>query len=288
MFNWRDILWARNVTRNEGRELAYCDIDPNNPFEIHWSSWFKNEREALKPQIGDLILIWQRPKEYKPNYKDVQLTHLVTPIDNVVSARSNSDHKWGRRVKVIAFANDGYNPKPRGLKFRSVNQAHSYDITKIESKYTEEELQKVIWNSFEGLFIDDIQNIHDSIIDHNVDDQDLNALEGSERIVTKEHILRERNSSLVKEKKKKALIAGSLICECCGFNFPSTYGNHGNGFIECHHNIPIHLGERITSIDDLALVCSNCHRMLHRKNSEKEYYTIEKLRELIDDNNNQY
>ena len=35
---------------------------------------------------------------------------------------------------------------------------------------------------------------------------------------------------------------------------------------QCHHVIPLHeTGERRVSISDLALLCSNCHRMIHAK-----------------------
>ncbi|WP_308114324.1 HNH endonuclease [Streptomyces brasiliscabiei] len=36
--------------------------------------------------------------------------------------------------------------------------------------------------------------------------------------------------------------------------------------MECHHVIPLHeAGEGQTKLIDLALVCANCHRMIHRR-----------------------
>jgi putative restriction endonuclease len=37
--------------------------------------------------------------------------------------------------------------------------------------------------------------------------------------------------------------------------------------IECHHSIPISQMDdnQKTKIQDIIMVCSNCHRMLHRK-----------------------
>ncbi len=45
------------------------------------------------------------------------------------------------------------------------------------------------------------------------------------------------------------------------------YGVLGEDYIECHHTKPVseYLVEQSTNINDLILVCSNCHRMLHRK-----------------------
>ena len=50
--------------------------------------------------------------------------------------------------------------------------------------------------------------------------------------------------------------------------------------MECHHKIPLYEieGESITTIDDLALVCANCHRMLHR---ELDTLSIDELRKKI-------
>ncbi|BCA39838.1 HNH endonuclease [Kluyvera ascorbata] len=91
------------------------------------------------------------------------------------------------------------------------------------------------------------------------------APEGREILVT--HIRRERNSAIVKQKKASVLRAvGYLECEVCGFNFKSVYGDIGNDFCEAHHIKPLAetTGSVTTTSDDLVLVCSNCHRMIHR------------------------
>ncbi len=88
------------------------------------------------------------------------------------------------------------------------------------------------------------------------------------RAVYVRHLQRERSSALVQRKKARFLkVHGRLFCEACGFDFQATYGPHlGAGFMECHHLRPVAtLGPGdSTSLEDLALVCSNCHRMLHR------------------------
>jgi 5-methylcytosine-specific restriction protein A len=73
---------------------------------------------------------------------------------------------------------------------------------------------------------------------------------------------------------------GPLACEACGLDFAAVYGELGDGFIECHHTVPLALGSvRKTSLADLALVCSNCHRMLHRST---EPLAVEALRSVIE------
>lgn len=58
-----------------------------------------------------------------------------------------------------------------------------------------------------------------------------------------------------------------LQCQACGFSFASTYGARGKDFIEVHHLTPVSGYGRSVDVDpakDMAVVCSNCHRMIHR------------------------
>lgn len=116
-----------------------------------------------------------------------------------------------------------------------------------------------------------------------LDDEIEEAMEGN--ILTRIHISRERNPRLVRAKKNKVLREiGSLSCEVCGFNFERKYGARGQGYIECHHIRPLHTVMRRTStrLADLAVVCANCHRMLH---SSRPWPTISQLRsELVSEN----
>jgi len=105
------------------------------------------------------------------------------------------------------------------------------------------------------------------------------AIEG--RLLTRMHLARERNVRLASRKKKKVLNAsGRLACEGCGFDFHSFYGARGRGFIECHHVRPLASRDSAenTHINDLALLCANCHRMIHR---ERPWLSVDGLRSLL-------
>lgn len=110
----------------------------------------------------------------------------------------------------------------------------------------------------------DIKEAVQSINENNIDD-DFSRYEGA--ILYRYHLYRERNPTLAKKKKEQALSKyAKLECEQCGFDFEKVYGKIGYGFMECHHRTPLHeLTEKTkTTLDDLMLVCANCHRMLHR------------------------
>lgn len=96
------------------------------------------------------------------------------------------------------------------------------------------------------------------------DEDDVAASEG--RLLMRRHVARERDPKLRSRKIAAAVSAGqSLKCEVCRFDFEQFYGDRGRGFIECHHVIPLHTaGPRQNRLQDLALLCANCHRMIHR------------------------
>lgn len=98
------------------------------------------------------------------------------------------------------------------------------------------------------------------------DDGEHEAAEG--RLLLSRHRRRERSPKLRRQKIEQAKKAGVPIsCEVCHFNFHVTYGPRGEDFIEIHHILPLHAsGEIKTKLSDLAMLCSNCHRMIHRGN----------------------
>jgi predicted HNH restriction endonuclease len=119
-----------------------------------------------------------------------------------------------------------------------------------------------------------------SNFDNLFEEEIFDTVEGKKKYVR--HKTRERNPEIVKVKKREFKKQhGSLFCEVCSFDFRETYGSRGDGFIECHHNIPLHEeeNERITKTSDLSLLCSNCHRMIHRK---KNWLTVEELKLLLE------
>jgi len=103
------------------------------------------------------------------------------------------------------------------------------------------------------------------------------------RILTRVHYSRERSARAVREKKRHVQgRTGRLCCEACEFDFAVMYGTLGEGFAECHHRTPLAAlsPDSKTQLSDLAIVCANCHRILHK--SRPTMMSVEELRALLE------
>ena len=81
------------------------------------------------------------------------------------------------------------------------------------------------------------------------------------------HFARERSQAATRRAKKafQRRYGGRLFCQACKFNFSKAYGGIGESFIEAHHLRPLAgEGSRKTTPKDFVMLCSNCHRMVHR------------------------
>jgi len=92
------------------------------------------------------------------------------------------------------------------------------------------------------------------------------------------HCIYERNRAVVELAKLFAWQRDrTLPCEVCGFSFVKAYGELGEKCIEAHHKTPVASLKpgQLVKVEDIALVCANCHRTLHRG---KETLSIEELK----------
>lgn len=211
-------------------------IDKNNPKIIE-----------LSKILNALPLFPDRPDEEKfrnENGVTLKLTNFLSFDPNYFGKGMSS----GSILDKLVFE-EFYNKKDQ-LKFIA---------NSIKEIAKNEELKKKIYS-----IEDDEQTKSDSV------------MEG--QVLYKLHKIRERDPSIISRKKEQIFsLVGKLSCEVCVFEFEEFYGDIGKGFIECHHKIPLYSLGVIskTSLDDLALVCSNCHRMIHRSNI---LLTVEELR----------
>ena len=102
--------------------------------------------------------------------------------------------------------------------------------------------------------------------------------EGSVKAVVSRR--RERSPTL----RAAALRIHGYRCQVCDFSFAEAYGEWGKGFAEVHHVEELsqvsETGVETNPETDLAVLCSNCHRMVHRK--PKRALTLRELRQIVE------
>lgn len=88
----------------------------------------------------------------------------------------------------------------------------------------------------------------------------------------------ERNPNL----RAAAIEIHGTCCQVCNFSFNEVYGVLGKNFIEVHHLYPVSNYQGELNVDpkkDMAVVCSNCHRMIHR--NPKHPLSLDELRQIV-------
>jgi 5-methylcytosine-specific restriction endonuclease McrA len=74
---------------------------------------------------------------------------------------------------------------------------------------------------------------------------------------------RERNRDV----RIRALAQRGHHCEVCGFDFAKRYGEFATDCVEIHHLSLLSSagkGGRTTTLEDIIVICPNCHRALHQ------------------------
>jgi len=208
------------------------------------------------------------------NPKIIELSELLNrlPIHSNRPDEEKFRNPNGVTLKLGNFLALDPNYLGKGMEsFSKLDEAvfNEYFENLIELRDVAEGIKKVTLSSDYSTNVSSIES----------DDIEENVKEG--KVLYKMHKVRERDRKIITKKKAKVLSEkGKLECECCGFDFEKTYGALGSGFIECHHIVPLNKfnDSKETKLEDLALVCSNCHRMLHNRISE---VTVSDLRQLL-------
>lgn len=129
------------------------------------------------------------------------------------------------------------------------------------------------------------------LVDYTLDNIGVSLTQDDEtfsegKIKMRQHLIRERNTNLIKKAKEKFKSEhdDKLFCEICEVDFSQRYGELGKDFIEAHHIKPVSEmqdGEE-TSINGIVMLCSNCHSMVHRR---KPWLKREELKSILKNSN---
>lgn len=225
---------------------------------------------------------------------------LILALDLYFRKNPNSINSHHPEVKAVSDTLrqlQSYPNVPDPATYRGTNSVYMklMNFLAIDPSYTGTALKRggkldeVIWNEFASnreILVKTAERIRQGMLQKNkhelqvpleIEDDENEFFEGN--VLYRLHKYRERNQKVVKDLKKDAMKRGELKCQACGFDFSERYGDVGRGFIECHHSTPLseYESNTETKTEDLVLVCSNCHRMLHRYRPWLRKNEVEKL-----------
>lgn len=154
-------------------------------------------------------------------------------------------------------------------KFEPAGQAHRrQDI----SKY---------YNNFSPILLKDDQIELVIPPEDDVLQSELSQLTLEERRQIQYHRRIERNPRLAEAAKQ----LHGYNCQVCTINYEKVYGKLGHKYIEAHHlsplsELPLTQSIKLSAKDDFAVLCSNCHSMIHR---ESPIPSVTKLRDIVEE-----
>ena len=219
----------------------------------------KWERDEI---ILALDLYFEMDGGNPPKAKLIELSEIINSLPLFKSDQKSSKFRNpdGVGMKLSNFISLDDNHPGKGLIRGSTLDREVFD----EFKNDKFNLRKI---AFEIKAIAANFKLSDSV--SRIEDTELGDYVGVKegQILFKMHKSRERDKKINQKKKDKILKeTGVLKCEACDFDFYEKYGEIGKGFIECHHLVPLSnfTTNKITFLEDLALLCSNCHRMIHK------------------------
>lgn len=103
------------------------------------------------------------------------------------------------------------------------------------------------------------------------------------RVATIVHTRRERNPRLRSQLLELRRHGNGLVCEICSTRGPAGPDDLVEAVFEAHHITPLSAAsERKTRLTDMALLCANCHKLIHRLIAvEKRWIAPEEARSLL-------
>jgi 5-methylcytosine-specific restriction enzyme A len=211
---------------------------------------------------------WQQLGADNPQV--IELSQLLQRMDihpvEVRGGKFRNPNGVGHKTGDIVTARPGYPGVRKNGGRRTAEIAAQFDHDYESMHAMAESIRSIVAVGEPGDFSRDIGYENES------------EMEG--RYLLRLHAYQERNPALRQKKINSVLAVGeSLACEVCGFDFAQKYGARDKGYIECHHIEPLHVGgEKARSVKELALLCSNCHRMIHTK---PPWPTPAELKEII-------
>lgn len=230
-----------------------------------------SERELILPS---LFLMERNGGEISTSQLIVELRGLLNPQgEDLACLEGRNDDKFSQKVRNLA-----------AHRTFDRNGSASYDEASKKTKITElgrnylnkniDALQYLLSNNFKYSDIED--SLKEIVTEPNIEvfDENDSVQEGSK--IERKSAIYERSAKLRRYAIDYFTQGGRIVCNCCTFDFNAFYGvGLANNYIEIHHVKPVfkYQNEEMEktlekAVRNLMPVCSNCHRVIHRKWSE--------------------
>ena len=246
--------------------VYYADIDIS---VAEWKTMLKDKRVFNESSL-QMIQYWYEQLDYQATSKEIMIRYQIltkgTPFNGIVIGLGKRIIQHLNRFEIIGT--DGNK---------------SYFIIPFEGWHEDFDPNKnFVWKLREELVIA-IQELQ--LFEPNLA-HDMNELETPYIPISTPEGKKIGSYSTKYERNQKnrrlAIKIHGTKCHICGFDFEKIYGERGRGFIEVHHIKPLYENQEETEIDpktDLICVCSNCHKMFHRKKDNVP--TPEELKKIV-------
>lgn len=223
-------------------------------------------RSLLKPQGQDLeILSGRNDDKFSQKVRNLRSHETLEKDGLAIYERRGRQGYWH-----ITDAGKSYLETNRLFLEYIIEQGYSYEVQQEALAQTPK--------------IDELSQKEIALFDETILEKDIYIVEGKKR--DRKQTTYERSKSLREYAIRYYSKDRRILCAVCDFDFESVYGEHGVGFIEIHHTKPIFSYEGDdtqkklkTALKDVVPLCSNCHRMIHRKRDRM--LTVDELREII-------
>lgn len=260
-----------------------CNTKGTSVGNNNWGDW--EEEDGM---LGDAPFGWGRIGQVP----DIE---VLKTGDMVIAHQSDRARLVGV-AEVVGFRNGELMLRPAELlqvnmrklkkKYADVGRIPAYQggpirsIYEISTKDAENLLRRARNEAGVGAPAAGPTKVEAEGVESETGDTDLDEwAEGEERELFVKHRKREQKA----RRAKIALVlakTGSLACEVpgCSFDFAESFGKVGEGFAHVHHLRPLSQARKgaKTRLEDLAVVCPNCHAMIHRGGKCRPLSTLRK------------
>ena len=203
-----------------------------------------------------------------------KLRHILNPQgEDLKILDKRNDDKFSQIVRNVTGTERSF--VKNGFIQREAGRNKPLYITQKGREYLEENMTAVEYLLGNNFKADDVLGTFNKIAKtkkkFETFDENITINEGTQ-VIVKTKVYKRSSKLRTEAIKYHTDRYGRIKCKVCCFDFEEFYGEHGSGFIEIHHQKPVFQfdGEDVertisNALENVIPVCSNCHRMIHRR-----------------------